>query len=78
MKEIPINDRALMVVTDNAISFHYKTLTEKEFARRMHRIFEQLNMAWNSRKDKTFVIKFHAFQRRRYFSPMFMPDIFAK
>ena len=30
MKEIPINDRALMVVTDNAISFHYKTsLSEK-------------------------------------------------
>ena len=25
MKEIPINDRALMVVTDNAISFHFKT-----------------------------------------------------
>ena len=25
MKEIPINDKALMVVTDNAISFHYKT-----------------------------------------------------
>ena len=30
MKEIPINDKALMVVTDNAISFHYKTsLSEK-------------------------------------------------
>ena len=25
IKEIPINDKALMVVTDNAISFHYKT-----------------------------------------------------
>ena len=25
MKEIPINDKALMVVTDNAISFHFKT-----------------------------------------------------
>ena len=53
-------------------------LSEKEFARRMHRIFEELNMAWNSRKDKTFVIKFHAFQRRRYFSPMFMPGILVK
>ena len=30
MKEIPINDKALMVVTDNAISFYYKTsLSEK-------------------------------------------------
>ena len=53
-------------------------LTEKEFARRMHRIFEELNMAWNSRKDKTFVTKFHAFQRRRCFSPMFMPGILVK
>ena len=53
-------------------------LTEKEFARRIHRIFEELNMAWNSRKDKTFIIKFHAFQRRRCFSPMFMPGILVK
>ncbi len=60
--------------TDDSI----QTLTEKEFARRMHRIFEQLNMAWNSRKDKTFVINFHAFQRRRCFSPMFMPGILVK
>ena len=60
--------------TDDSI----QTLTEKEFARRMHRIFEQLNMAWNSRKDKTFVIKFHAMQRRRCFSPMFIPGILVK
>jgi len=52
-----------------------QSLTEKEFARRMHRIFEELNMAWNSHKDKTFVIKFHAIQRRRCFSPLFMPGI---
>ena len=60
--------------TDDSI----QPLTEKEFTRRMHRIFEELNMAWNSRKDKTFVIKFHAFQRRRCFSPMFMPGILVK
>ena len=50
-------------------------LTEKEFSHRMYRIFEELNMAWNSRKDKTFVRKFHAMQNRRYFSPIFLLGI---
>ena len=60
--------------TDDSI----QSLTEKEFARMMHRIFKELNMAWNSRKDKTLVIKFHAIQRRRCFSPMFMSGILVK
>ena len=47
-------------------------LTEKDFARRMHRIYVEMNMAWNSRKDKTFVTGTRAIQRRRYF-----PSIFA-
>ncbi len=46
-------------------------LSEKEFAKRMHRIYAELNMAWNSRKDKTFVIKSYAIQRRRYFPKIF-------
>ena len=48
-------------------------LTEREFARRMHRIYAELNFAWNSRKDKTFVTGRNAIRRRRCFSPMFMP-----
>ena len=47
-------------------------LTEKDFARRMHRIYVELNMAWNSRRDKTFATDIRAIQRRRLF-----PSIFA-
>ena len=46
-------------------------LTEKEFARRMHLIYEFLNMAWNSRKDKTFVGSNRTIDWRRHFSPVF-------
>ena len=46
-------------------------LSEKEFAKRMHRIYAEMNMAWNSRKDKTFVIKSYAMQKRRYFPNIF-------
>ena len=49
-------------------------LSEKEFAKRMHRIYAEMNMAWNSRKDKTFVIKSYAIQRRRYFPKLFIDD----
>ena len=45
--------------------------SEKEFAKRMHRIYAEMNMAWNSRKDKTFVIKPYAIHRRRYFPKIF-------
>ena len=47
-------------------------LTEKEFARRMHRIYAELNTAWNSRRDRTFVIETHAIQRRKCFSSTFI------
>ena len=47
-------------------------LTEKDFARRMHRIYVELNMAWNSRRDKTFATGKRAVGRRRLF-----PSIFA-
>lgn len=47
-------------------------LTEKDFARRMHRIYKELNMAWNSRDDKTFVTGKRAIDRRGLF-----PSIFA-
>ena len=46
-------------------------LTEKEFARRMHLIYVFLNMAWNSRKDKTFVGSNRTIDWRRHFSPVF-------
>ena len=47
-------------------------LAEKDFARRMHRIYVELNMAWNSRKDKTFATGRRAIESRRLF-----PSIFA-
>ena len=47
-------------------------LAEKDFARRMHRVYVVLNMAWNSRKDKTFATSKCAIARRRLF-----PSIFA-
>lgn len=46
-------------------------LTGKEFARRMHLIYVFLNMAWNSRKDKTFVGGNRTIDWRRHFSPVF-------
>lgn len=47
-------------------------LTEKELACRMHCIYVELNMAWNSRKDKTFATDKRAVDQRRLF-----PSIFA-
>ena len=49
-------------------------LTESEFARMMHRIYAEMNSAWNSRNDKTFVIQRQAVLRRRCFSPFFIVD----
>jgi len=49
-------------------------LTENEFARRLHRIYAEMNYAWNSRNDKTFVRQRQAVLRRRCFSPFFMVD----
>ena len=48
--------------------------TEKEFAERMHSIYELLNQAWNGRKDKATVTRLPAIRRRKCFSPMFMPS----
>ena len=47
-------------------------LAEKDFARRMHRVYVELNMAWNGRKDTTFATTKSAVARRRLF-----PSIFA-
>ncbi len=47
-------------------------LTEKAFASRLHRIYSEMNTAWNSRRDRTFVLGDRAFLRRRAF-----PSIFA-
>ena len=47
-------------------------LTEKYIARRLRIIYYRLNMAWNSRKDKTFATSKCAVARRRLF-----PSIFA-
>ena len=47
-------------------------LTGKRFALRLHRIYVELNMAWNSRRDKTFFTGIRAIGRRRLF-----PSIFA-
>ena len=48
-----------------------RPLTEKEFARRMHRIYTELNIVWNSRRDKGLVTTRCAINRRRCFSPDF-------
>ncbi len=48
-----------------------KPLTEKDFARRLHRIYTELNIAWNSRRDKDIVTEKRAIDRRRCFSPDF-------
>ncbi len=47
-------------------------LSEEEFAKRLHRIYAELNMAWNSRKDKTFAATGKAISSRKLF-----PSIFA-
>lgn len=46
-------------------------LSEEEFAKRLHRIYAELNMAWNSRKDKTFAVDEEAISRRRLFPYVF-------
>ena len=46
-------------------------LTEKDFVRCIHRIYVELNMAWNSRRDKTFATDKHAMERRRLFPMIF-------
>jgi hypothetical protein len=46
-------------------------LTEKAFARRLRQIYVELNMAWNGRRDKTFVTNKRAICRRLVFSPSF-------
>ena len=48
-----------------------RPLTEKAFARRMHRIYTELNIVWKSRRDKGFVTTKRAINRRRCFSPDF-------
>ena len=48
-----------------------QSLTEKAFARRLHRIYVELNMAWNGRRDKTFVTNKRAICRRLVFSSAF-------
>ena len=48
-----------------------RPLIEKDFARRMHRVYVELNMAWNSRKDKTFATSMRTIDRRRLFPPIF-------
>lgn len=46
-------------------------LIEKDFARRLHRIYVELNMAWNGRRDKVFVTNKRAIRGRQLFSPAF-------
>ena len=48
-----------------------RPLTEKEFARRMHRIYMELNIVWNSRRDRNVVTTGRALNRRRCFPPDF-------
>ena len=48
-----------------------RPLTEKEFARRMHRIYTELNIVWNSHRDRNIVTTRCAINRRRCFSPDF-------
>jgi len=47
-------------------------LTEKDFVRRMHRIYVELNMTWNSRLDKNFARTKLTIERRRLFPPIFV------
>ena len=48
-----------------------RPLSEKEFARRMHGIYTELNIVWNSRRDKNIVATKRAIERRRCFSTDF-------
>ena len=66
VEEIPTGDTYITAEKADATPAH---LTEREFARRMHKIYAELNQAWNSRRDKTFVTKISAIQRRKYFPP---------
>ncbi len=50
-----------------------QSLSEAEFGKRLRRIYAEFNMAWNARKDRTFVVTAKAFFRRRQF-----PQIFIK
>ena len=63
-----IGNTRLKRLNEDVYSQH---LSEKEFAKRIHQIYAEMNMAWNSRKDKTFVIKSYAIHRRRYFPYIF-------
>ena len=47
-------------------------LTEKVFAYHLHCVYSELNTAWNSRKDKTFLTSKRAIARRKLY-----PSIFA-
>ncbi len=51
-----------------------KPLTERDFCHWMHRIYIQMNFAWNSRWDKTFATRKHALWRRLRFPPAFLPS----
>ena len=53
-------------------------LTERDFAERMHLIYEMLNHAWNRRRDKTYFIAKYAIPRRKLFPPAFMPGCLVK
>ena len=63
---------------DLAIKEDSLPLTEKEFARMIHSIYEFLNQAWNRRRDKTFFIAKYCITRRKCFPPEFMPGILSK
>ena len=64
IEEIPTGDVYIAAEKADATPAH---LTEREFVRRMHKIYAELNQAWNSRRDKTFVTKISAIRRRKYF-----------
>ena len=48
-----------------------RPFTESDFVRWMRRVYAELNTAWNSRRDKTFVASRRAIVRRRCFPPDF-------
>ena len=53
-----------------------RPLTEKEFARRLHRIYGRLNTAWNCRVRKNYPKGGLALQQLRCFSPCFATGSF--
>ena len=71
-KEVGENTRWSVIPEGQNAEVGAKPLTEKEFAQRMHRIYAELNTAWNSRRDKTFVIDHRAILRRRCFPPFLL------